>query len=140
MGYVRKVLVVISVIMCLVPVSAMAADHTTLNSSNIEAFIGIFPEYKAFLENYGENASEDGVDPAMGLKMKNELDGLCAKYGMTMPEFTELAQKVSMGYSALQMRNSGMDPNAMNLMQMVSEEEVSALKPYEARLNDIFNE
>ena len=138
MNMTKKLIAVIMV--CGVAAYAQAADHTTLNAESIQKFISIFPEYKALLQNYGENASADSVNPATGLKLKNELDTLCDKYGLTMQEFTTLAQKVSIGYSALQMQNSGMDPGQMNVMQMVSEKEVAALKPYEAQLGRLFAE
>ncbi len=123
--------------------NVMAADGLpVLTDQNVQKFIEILPEYRAIIEKHGENIAPEESVPAAS-KLWTELEALLTKHGMSMQEFPLIAQKVSMGFAALQMEDA--DMGAMggmfsNLPQFkaVSAEEKVLLKKYQDQLRAVF--
>jgi len=123
-------------------VMAAADNLPVLNEQNIQKFIQILPQYRAITEKYGEDVSPEETIPTAS-KLWTELNALLNKHGMKMEEFPLLAQKISMGFAALQMEDADMGPMGgmfSNLPQFkaVTADEKALLKKYRAQLESVF--
>jgi len=139
----RSVLVTIAVSLALMA-GVVAAEEglPVLTDQNVQKFIEILPEYRAITEKYGEDIKPEETIPTAS-KLWTEINALLTKHGMTVEEFPLLAQKISMGFAALQMEDAqieGMGSVFANLpmFKSVTPEEKALLAKYRDQLQTVF--
>lgn len=113
---------------------SFATDYSTINDESIKAFLTIFPEYENAIATMTEN-----IDPsnpvAFALNHKEALTekllSILAEYDITLDDFSQLMQKITLGYTNLQMEHSGLPPAFMKQltkMNNLSDEEKEVIK------------
>ncbi len=85
-----------------------AADSQTVNEKTVKAFLEVYPQYKALLEKYGEEA-ELGRPIPLASAYAQDVQNLLGASGLTMQDFPVLTQKISAGFAGVQMEQAGME-------------------------------
>jgi len=122
-------------------VCVAAADDIITNES-VHSFISAFPAYKQFIEEIGAGGSLDKTI-ANAQSSQEKLSALLAQYGLTVPDFALLTQRITIGYSALQLRQNGIAGDPFGLGQMgnaLSESELSVIEKNLAKLKPLFED
>ena len=127
-------------------ITGVAAEDVlpVLNDQNIQKFIEIMPEYRAIAEKYDEDVAPEASIPTAS-KIWEEVKALLEKHGMSMEEFPLLAQKISMGFAALQMEEADMGAmggmfDNLPMFKSVSPEEKVLLSKYKTQLQEVFGD
>ena len=119
-----------------------SGDLPVLNEQNIQKFIQILPEYKQIISKYQENLSPEEAVPTTS-KVWTAVNALLSKYGISAEEFPLLAQKIMMGFAAVQMEQTDMGAmsgmlNNLPQFKSVTTEEKALLKKYMDQLKEVF--
>ncbi|GEM_PF-2379862 len=113
---------------------SLATDKTAVNEENVKMFIEMYPKFKEMTERSGGYESTDNETPQMSVakmyEYQEEFNSLFSKYGISIEEFAQLMQKVSIAYACAQMKAQGQDTYGMS----VPEEDLNVIKKYQAEL------
>ncbi|HNX91567.1 MAG TPA: hypothetical protein PKY78_02265 [Candidatus Omnitrophota bacterium] len=120
-------------------VNVFGGDLVKLDESNVKKFIEVYPEYKALMLKYGENANPAN-GAAVALKYKAEVDALLQTHGLTFEEFPIIASKIGYGLSAAAIKEQGMSPEAFGFKNYVTEDEINVVLQNKDKLQEILAE
>ncbi|MBU1863332.1 MAG: hypothetical protein KKH94_06710 [Candidatus Omnitrophica bacterium] len=142
--YIRIALILLFLIVASLP--AVAEDLIHITSESIETFVQLFPQYKQIVEQYeNDEPDSDIIETVVTHRsaLGKELDALFKQYSITVGEFTQLLQKVTIGYTTARMQQQDISNPLLNAIlqsSRLSSEEQDVIKTHLPQLEKLFIE
>jgi len=123
----------------LIAPSCFPADKTAVTEENVKMFLELYPKFKEITENKPGSENDQNETQQMTLakmyEFQDEFNSLFADYGITVEEFAQLMQKISIGYACAQMQSQGQDTYGIS----IPEEDMKVIKQYQAEIEKVLD-
>ncbi len=132
----------VSILAFIVVFSVFAGDFQTVNEKSIKTFLQIYPQFVDLAEHYSRDQAAAGSLPAV-MQYSQEAQNLLDQFGISIEDFSVLAQKISIGFAMVQMGESGSNPMLEALTEQMGSSltsaELDVIQRYSGQIEEVLS-